>query len=353
MTGARTLAVSHAASRDGAPLSLLTFLRWLAQEGRTVPDVLLLEDGPLRADFEAVAPRVGVGAAPADMDPASYDVVLLNSAFAAPVLETPLPGRVVARIPELGVALTGILPPGQLAALLARADAFVAVSGAVRDHLVEEHQVAPDLITVVGGALDRPTVPGPQEVESARAALGLAPGRPVVAACGVLEWRKGHDLFVQLGVALRRRGVQPTLLWVGDARSSDERARWDEDVAAAGLDGQVVCTGMLDDALPAIGAADVFVLTSREDPFPRVALEAGLMGRPIVAFASGGVTELVGADAGVVVPPLDVEAMADAVAALLADRPRAEALGAAARQRVEDTATVQTLGPKLLAVLEA
>jgi hypothetical protein len=353
MSARRTLAVSHAASRDGAPLSLLTYLRWLAQQGGTVPDVLLLEDGPLRTEFEAVAPKVGVGTSAPEIDPASYEVVLLNSAFAAPVLQTPLPGRVVARIPELGVALTGILPPDQLAALLARADAFVAVSGAVRDHLVDEHGVAPERITVVGGALDRPRVPGTDEVAAARAAMGLAPDRPVVAACGVLEWRKGHDLFVQLGVALRSRGVLPTLLWIGDARTDTERTRWDEDVEAAGLGGQVVCSGMLADALPAIGAADLFVLTSREDPFPRVALEAGLMARPIVAFASGGVTELVGTDAGVVVAPIDVEAMADAVAALLADRPRAAALGVAARHRVESTGTVQTLGPQLLAVLEA
>jgi glycosyltransferase involved in cell wall biosynthesis len=65
----------------------------------------------------------------------------------------------------------------------------------------------------------------------------------------------------------------------------------------------------------------IFALTSREDPYPLVVLEAGLSGVPVVCFqGAGGAPELVEADGGVVVPYLDIELMADSIA-WLADDP--------------------------------
>jgi len=348
----RVLAVSHAASRDGAPLSLLAFLRWAAEQGQEVPEVLLLEGGPLADDLGAVSPQLWEGLDAPGLDLDAYDTVLLNSAFAAPVLAHPIRGRVVARVPELGVAVDRLLPAEERAALLTRPDAYVAVSGAVRDLLVG-HGVDRGRIWVVGGALDDSEPPPAHAVAEQRRAFDVAPVTPVVTACGVLEWRKGHDLFLQLGVALRARGSHAALVWIGDARSDEERVRWDADRQAAGLEGMVRCTGMLEGAAPlaAIAAGDVFVLTSREDPFPRVVLEAGVAGRPVVTFASGGATELVGDGAGVVVDPVDVEAMADAVVDLLADPERAAALGEALRARVGEVGTIAHQGPRLAAVL--
>ena len=61
-------------------------------------------------------------------------------------------------------------------------------------------------------------------------------------------------------------------------------------------------------------AGDVFLLPSREDPFPLVCLEAAEAGMPVVCFAeAGGMPDFVEDDAGFVVPYLDVEAMAEAV----------------------------------------
>jgi glycosyltransferase involved in cell wall biosynthesis len=79
----------------------------------------------------------------------------------------------------------------------------------------------------------------------------------------------------------------------------------------------------------------VFTLSSREDSFPLVVLEAMALGRPVVAFDVGSVADQLG-EAGVVIAPGDTEAMADAVVALLDDRVKARELGEAAAARARE-----------------
>ncbi len=113
----------------------------------------------------------------------------------------------------------------------------------------------------------------------------------------------------------------------------------------------VTFLGVQDDVTPYLRAADVFLLTSREDPFPLVALEAAQCGVPIVCFAdAGGMPAFVEADAGAVVPFADVEAMAGAVTALCADDTRRHALGARARQKLLARFTTAFTAPHLLSV---
>jgi glycosyltransferase involved in cell wall biosynthesis len=59
---------------------------------------------------------------------------------------------------------------------------------------------------------------------------------------------------------------------------------------------------------------DILLLPSREDPFPLVCLEAGLLGKPVICFEkAGGIPELLEDGGGRVVPYLDIDAMAEAV----------------------------------------
>ena len=65
-------------------------------------------------------------------------------------------------------------------------------------------------------------------------------------------------------------------------------------------------------------ASDVFVLPSREDPFPLVMMEAGLYRNPVICFdGAGGAPEFVEQDAGFVIPSFDVGKMADKIVELL------------------------------------
>jgi glycosyltransferase involved in cell wall biosynthesis len=99
--------------------------------------------------------------------------------------------------------------------------------------------------------------------------------------------------------------------------------------------------------------ADVFILPSREEPLGLVCLEAAQCGLPVVCFGgAGGAPEFVRDDSGLVVPHLDVDAMAGAVANLLQDSSTAHRMGDMGRRRVADLFTVEHQAPRLLEMLQ-
>jgi glycosyltransferase involved in cell wall biosynthesis len=108
------------------------------------------------------------------------------------------------------------------------------------------------------------------------------------------------------------------------------------------------------DPLRFIAAADVFLLTAREDAFPLVCVEAAALGRPLVSFDSGGTDELIrAADCGVVVAFPDVDRMVRELADLARDPARRQRMGAAGAEFAQRHLTIGHAGPKLLATIEA
>jgi glycosyltransferase involved in cell wall biosynthesis len=102
-----------------------------------------------------------------------------------------------------------------------------------------------------------------------------------------------------------------------------------------------------------MGAADVFVLTSREDPYPLVCLEAAALEKPIVCFAgAGGMPEFVENDCGFVVPYLDIAAMGDHVVSLLDAPDLRVVIGRAARRKVSERHDVGKAAPRILEIIE-
>jgi glycosyltransferase involved in cell wall biosynthesis len=178
-------------------------------------------------------------------------------------------------------------------------------------------------------------------VAEARARLGIGDHELVVGAVGTADWRKGADLFLQ--VAARVRRVAPELavrfLWVGRSLPHDA-VHHRVDVAGLGLGGTVSFVGEVADPGTYLSLMDVFCLTSREDPYPLVCLEAATLGVPVVTFANGGMVELAAADGPEpllgCVPYLDVEAMADAVVERLVRPDRGAREGARLRAWVLD-----------------
>ena len=101
-------------------------------------------------------------------------------------------------------------------------------------------------------------------------------------------------------------------------------------------------------------ASDVFLLSSREDPFPLVCLEAADCGVPIVCFAgAGGMADFVGSTCGGVAPYLDVPAMAQALSSLLGDEMKARRLGNQAKEKVRSQFDVSVKGHDIYKILQS
>ena len=169
---------------------------------------------------------------------------------------------------------------------------------------------------------------------AARAALGLDPQRPVVGTIGRLEDRKGHDQLLRAAGTMLAggNGRRPQIVIVGDGPL---REKLQAQAHSLGVADSVRFVGTVADVRPSLAAMDVFVLPSHAEGMSNALMEAMAAARPVVATAVGGNTEVVvDGKTGVLIPPADPAAIADAIAALLCDPDRAAGLGAAAREFV-------------------
>jgi glycosyltransferase involved in cell wall biosynthesis len=323
--------LGHAADRTGPPVYLLQLLRALDRTGLRIT-IVLLRGGELLGELQELA-EVRVVGEPVDeatarpgrlaeeparvqarraqlADLRAVDLVVVNTAWsihALPWLPTP-PARVVSIVHELRAGVADLLGPDPLQRLL-RSDGFVAGCSTVAHMLTDDLGVPPDRVTTIPYGVEL-GAPGPPTAD--RTHLQADEGDVVVVAAAVPDRRKGPDLFVHLAATARR--LRPDIAWsfrwIGatenDPRLADAVA--DRDLLdAASLVRFVPPTPSLRSVL---GAADAFVLPSREDAFPLAAVEAALAGLPLLCFASGGIGDLVEPDGGALVPYPDLDAMA-------------------------------------------
>jgi glycosyltransferase involved in cell wall biosynthesis len=186
----------------------------------------------------------------------------------------------------------------------------------------------------------------------AKARLDVPAARPVIGTVGRLEARKGTATLIEAAARLRAEYVPDLLLVVaGDGPLSAELSAL---AARLGIAEHVRLLGDRPDVREVLAALDVFVLPSRTEGMSNALLEAMAMERPVVATAVGGTPEVMGRDpAGVLVPAADPDAMARAVARLLAAPDLAARLGSAARRRVEEHYGARAMVRRLEAVYAA
>lgn len=207
---------------------------------------------------------------------------------------------------------------------MARATRLVCVSQALKDHL-PEYGLPLDRAVVIPNGIDTERF-APGDAREAREALGLPLDARIVGAIGNLIPVKGYELLLQA-----MRDVPDALLALGG--DGPERNRLEALARDLGIADRVRFLGHQADPRAVYHAADLFAMSSRMEAFPLVALEAQSCGKPVVAFAVGGIPEAVeDGRTGRLAPPEDPAALASAIRDVL-DDPRD--LASAARGRIE------------------
>jgi glycosyltransferase involved in cell wall biosynthesis len=378
------LLIGHDANRAGAQLVLLQLMRLLSEQGIQM-HLLLGAGGPLLADYQALAPVTIWPAEPSHVVGAltdkvlgklgmwesrhrkqretrqaeirqqlglgSVDLVLVNTVTSGHwfgQLDLPETTPVVTFVHELAMSVRMYTRPDELRYLLDRTTHMLAVSKATAAYYVESQGFDPAKITLFT-LIDTPTLQ--QNVAKAQQAnqnlgagttlmrqLGIPPDAVVVGGCGNAEWRKGNDLFVTLARLVTNLAPAAPIyfVWVGMPKGAYRDDLW-LDVQKAWLTERVHFLEPTPDVLQYMSRFTMFALTSREDPYPLVVLEAGLCGVPVVCFAgAGGSPELVETDAGVVVPYLHLDGMAQAIVTLTNDPVKTKQLGDRLREKILD-----------------
>lgn len=160
---------------------------------------------------------------------------------------------------------------------------------------------------------------------------GIPAGAEVVLALGNLYPVKGHCHLVRAVATLAERHPRLHLALAG---RGDEEPTLRALAQKEGITDRVHFLGFRDDVGPLLGAARLFAQPSLAEGLPLAVLEAMHAGLPIVASAVGELPRvLADGEAGLLVPPADPSALAQAMERLLADPAAATALGGRARQR--------------------
>lgn len=210
----------------------------------------------------------------------------------------------------------------------------IVCSTAMRDEVSSAFGVDPGDLTEVPNAVDPPAWQStPDQRRAMRARMDIPDDVPLVVLAGRIEWEKGGDVAVRALPDVRQRNDDVRLVLAG---SGSQRPSLADLAAEHGVAEAVHFAGHLDEGELAalLAAADVALVPSSYEPFGMVALEASASGTPVIAGAAGGLPEVVtSGETGLLVPPRDPLALADAIVQLLDDPAYgARLVGAAQRE---------------------
>jgi len=352
------LFISHEASRTGAPILLLDVIRFLSERLNIDCTILLRRGGELHQEFRALGTTI-VLSDPNRIDPIAlsalkkrniklvYSSTVTNGMVQSQLEELKCP--IICHVHELGFSIGRHFGEENIRRVLETTTQFFAGSKAVQEYFVNQQKLPVEQVS-----LAYPFITAADNVKLAqkklRKPLDIPNDAIVVGACGMIGWRKGTDVFLQMARIVIERAQQPVyFVWIGGAISSVELQGLQYDAQQMGIDQKVIFTGAVSSHLPYFAKFDIFALPSREDPFPLVMLDAASLGIPVVCFdRSGGGPEFVEDDAGIVVPYLNVTLMAEAILKLVEDKALRGMLGKRALEKVIERHDRSVGGGKIL-----
>jgi glycosyltransferase involved in cell wall biosynthesis len=331
------LFITHESSLTGAPKMLLYFIEWLKkQHPKMVITVLSLKRGPLEADFKAVSDyyyeiedykkppatltqrvlkkifKNKPKPTPKDLligqlQATAFDVIYANTVITLPIAATINHGnasKLIVHVHELNAIIRRLLP--DLSSYDKQVNHFIAASNLVKFNLIEQFKIDASKITRVYEC----SKVKPNTVTNIEHKIFN------VGASGTAHWRKGSDLFILVAnyIKVNYPDYNIKFTWVGDV-SKNELIIIEEDLRKLHLTNAVHFIGNQTNPTRFYNDFDVFLMTSREDPFPLVCIEVGMLGKPIVCFKGATGTEEIieQAGGGFVVPYLDVKEMAERI----------------------------------------
>jgi glycosyltransferase involved in cell wall biosynthesis len=232
--------------------------------------------------------------------------------------------------------------------LLRSASHLIAVCKPIKEKLVREG-FDTSKITVVRNGLDLESFPTSMpDIEQTKRDFGLSEDAPIVGAIGRIARVKNFDVFIRAARIVLDRGVKAQFIIVGDGPL---RTQMEDLASELRLKEDVFFVGWQSEIRKLISAMDLFALCSKTEGTSYTLLEAMALERPTVATAVGGNVDLVkDGETGLLIPPGDADATADAIFNLISDRDRSEQFGEAGRERVKQHFSARAMVDRTLEV---
>ncbi len=328
----KILFITHDTSRSGAPIVLLHFIKWLKKYHKELDiTVVALGGGGLKNDFincsdnflslpnktflQKITKKFQRGITKnefsrkflSQLTKGKYDVIYANTVLAIPLgaalKKTDKQMSFIAHVHEMQTVIKLLQP--NFKNYLAHIDLYLSPSDMVSNNLMINYKIPEKKIKKV------------HEVTEAFSLTGIkkTTKKFTVGGSGTFHWRKGSDVFLQVARYINTRypDLNIDFVWIG-AFPETERIIAEADIDKMGLKDVVHFTGLVENPIEWYKELDVFLLPSREDPFPLVCIEVGMLGIPIICFEKAtGITEVLLEGGGEIVSYLNIESMAEKV----------------------------------------
>lgn len=371
----KILFICHEGTRTGAPFVLLHLLEWLKNEHSSIPfDVLIFRDGELVPEFRKHAQRVvlmhhrppriwekikaRLTGTPYErstenkvikrIKTGEYTLIYANSIA---TLETAIRLKKQLQLPlifhvhELKLNLQMYAP--DFIQEVSFVDQIICVSKAVQNNLIENYQIPKHKTSLVYEFINPKYLFNQLKNNAQQHSSKIS-----ICASGTLNWRKNPDSFIQVALLLKKMQLTNfELIWIG-AYDDISLKIYQEDIKKAGLEDCVKIIGKIEHPFSFFNQAKLFLMTSKEDPFPLVCIEAGLLGKPVICFENaGGIPEMLSNGGGKVVPYLDNHAMAEAVLQYIKNDEEYSTASEKIKLQCKSY-TIEKQGPKILEVIK-
>ncbi|WP_040278202.1 glycosyltransferase [Psychroserpens damuponensis] len=330
------LFITNDGSRTGAPILLLNLINWFVEHKSDTYKITLLavKGGPLINDFKkiidvkilnhksdtkfkllnSVWSKINNRKAKFELKQTKWDLIFSNTIVNGKQIEFLKTASVpvISYIHELEYSISSYLKIGVVQGTLLHSDFFICGSHMVKNNLINNHKIESSKTSVVNSFADLKSNDKNFKIsESIKKELSIPANAMVVGMMGKLNWRKGADFFAKTASRLASKNI--VFLWVGASNQSlIEMLNYD--LEKSNKDIKLKMVPPTPEFSKYFSVIDVFFLSSREDPYPMVFIEAASYGIPILCFENaGGAQEFIDDKVGAVIPYGDIEAAVDKI----------------------------------------
>ncbi|WP_299060596.1 glycosyltransferase [uncultured Polaribacter sp.] len=374
----KILFITHESSRTGAPLVLLNFIKWLRLvETELQIDCLSLASGYLDNDFKEIVDNfylldkkekqsilkkiyfkiIGTTYKKENknflirqLKKQGYHLIYANSIlsldFSSQLKKEFKNTKLILHLHELSVSVKLYSPSFFNQSKLV--DFFICVSSLVQTNIVYNYNVLINKTKIIHPFSKL------KKINSLEKQNKNDQKKMIVGASGNINHRKGYDLFICVAKAVISRlpNANIEFNWIGKKSNKKIALELEADIIKADLEKTVFFKGEFKNPEKEFNLFDIFLMTSREDPFPLVCIEVGNLGTPIICFKGAtGTEEVLKKGGGVIVPYLSISRMADEVINYYNNRKKIIDDGLIARENFKNY-TIEEQSPKIYNVIK-
>jgi len=364
----KILFISHDAYRAGAQILLLELLNYFKMKSAFSFEILLKDGGELLQDFENIATTYlwnkvknhkkkfnGLFFFKEKLRKKKILAHLLKQKFDLIYCNTITNGKLLCELSCLNIPV--ITHVHELNYWIERSGTenldfvkkyttkYIAVSEAVKNNLKKIWSINDNKIELIHEFIDFEKITKIQEQNGLKKLLHLPDKCFIIGACGAETWRKGKDVFIPIAIqVLGKTEKDIHFVWIGGKNSYELNF----DLVNSGYEDRIHFISHLSNANRYFNNFDIFLMLSREDPFPIVNLEAASLAKPILCFNnSGGTPEFLSPANELISDYLNIEEIARKTINLINNEQHRHEIGKLLERKVKNQFNIDVIASKI------